>query len=794
MIGAVLSQVAGLARRSWYGPLAVSAATFVILILPLLTGYVKPAIGVDARQIDDVWVITQVDREGPARSAGVQVGDVVVAVDGARPTAGRLTDPGLNFENASSLTVLRGGQERVLYITRGSGSWVTLAQPIGLFVVALIFWALATSIRLLKPKDPLVGRFFLMNLAIAAVLSSDGPARVDALWADILEIVALSLVPSLSLSFLVWFVTGSPPAPRLRRIFNGLAAAGVVVGIVYVVLGYTNSDWFDTAQAILFTLLAAFCLGSVAWLIRILVTARSPALRVQVRILLIGISVAVLPISVLCLIPAGLGAPRLVEPGVAAVSTAFLPLCFGYSIFRHKLLGVDVVVGRTLVYGGMTLLLAGCYALFLAAVDLMTPSQRLGSDVALVFFAIVTLSFTPVQNWLRFQIDRLIYRDRYDYAEILRVTGAKLASVAPVEDLLVSLSESLASAMNLTGVAVIVREPRGELVVRGACGDYCDQSVSPALLAQLSGHGSATSGAVIRLVANGEESGAIILGLKKSRAEFTEKDLTLAETVASQAAVALANSLLVERLQAKVNELELLRDQLLQVRDAERKRLAQDLHDGALHTVLALVRQAESAAEHITSRSSDSITLQQRLHDLAERGQDAAYELRSICTDLYPSELSHLGLVAALESLARGTSLNENLVVSFLQSGFPDDRRLSEAVEETLYRVAREAVANISRHAEAERAWIRLTAADDEVVLSIRDDGRGFVVPPALTALLRTGHIGLASMRERVAQLGGELVIVSHPGAGTEVSARIGPSTGRPDVAPSRPSSPQEAA
>jgi two-component system NarL family sensor kinase len=144
-----------------------------------------------------------------------------------------------------------------------------------------------------------------------------------------------------------------------------------------------------------------------------------------------------------------------------------------------------------------------------------------------------------------------------------------------------------------------------------------------------------------------------------------------------------------------------------------------------------------------------------------------------ICADLYPSELAHLGLAAALESLARATSRDENLVVDFVVSSVSAEQRFPEAIEETLYRVARECVSNVCRHAQAEHAWIQLVVIDKEVVLTVRDDGSGFSVPSALATLLRTGHLGLASMREQVSQLGGELTVSSQPGGGTDITVRV---------------------
>ncbi len=165
------------------------------------------------------------------------------------------------------------------------------------------------------------------------------------------------------------------------------------------------------------------------------------------------------------------------------------------------------------------------------------------------------------------------------------------------------------------------------------------------------------------------------------------------------------------------------------------------------------------------------------LEALIERGRDAAHELQALYTALYPPQLDHLGLAAVLEYLARTTNRDEALIVRLDSRAFPTERRLPRAVEETLYRVARQAVDNALRHGSAREATIRLAleACEDgeQVALTVRDDGRGFVVPTSLGALLSGGHLGIVSMRERVEGLGGTFSLASTPDVGTEIRVRV---------------------
>jgi len=233
-----------------------------------------------------------------------------------------------------------------------------------------------------------------------------------------------------------------------------------------------------------------------------------------------------------------------------------------------------------------------------------------------------------------------------------------------------------------------------------------------------------------------------------------------------------ANAVLVERLRSKVAELRLLRDRLLHIQDEERKRVARDLHDGALHTVLELARQADAMAYRLPAADTPA-ELHERLHDLAELGQDAADELRTVCSDLYPAELAHLGLVPALRQLAIETNRDERVIVRVRTTAFPDDCRLPAAIEEALYRVACEALENVVRHARATQAEIDVCLDGSAVALAIRDDGCGFEGSTSLRAWLRTGHLGVVSMHERLEQLGGQLLVNTAPGRGTEVCAHL---------------------
>jgi len=773
-----------LPRRA--GPALLSLVVLIILLLPGAFGQDDSGVGAETRLQHGRWVVTWVDATGVAARAGLREGDVIVAVDGSVPRALRRTDPGLDLSAARTWGLLRHGVHLTVRPVRQNVPRAMSPDSLLLLGIALVFWATGVFVRLIKPGDALVRRFHYLCLTIAMALAFGPAAGADVLWIKMFDILSFAFLPALFLAFFVSFARGTPLVGRAAFLAQGLYGAGVATGGLLLIAGLAGSDWYDPLHTLLLVLLAVGFLGGLGAVARGYIQPRAPHTRRQTGIVLMGVALAILPLTVLCLIPESIGVPPLVRPRAAALSVIFLPLSVTYAILRSQLWDI-ALVGRTLVHALMALLLAGCYLIVLYQLEPIGAGRAVQGNPLLVlaFFAAAAATFIPVRDRVQQIVDHLLYGDRYDQARTLRLLGAQLASVRPLDEVLAAVAEGLAGALDLRGVAILLQDHEGRLAVRAASGIYRDAALAASLLLHVGeelprdGQAHAGSGRWIVLRAHGEESGMIYLGPTIAAAELGDAEVGLAETIASQAAVTVANALLVERLRAEVDELALLRDRLLRVQEDERKRLARDLHDGAYHTVLDMVRQAQliARAPVPTGVAAPAPRDDKGLEALIERGRDAAHELQALYTALYPPQLAHLGLAAVLAYLARTTNRDEALIVCLDSSAFPTDRRLPREVEETLYRVARQAVDNALRHGAAREATIRLVLEacgdGEQVALTVRDDGRGFVVPTSLGALLRRNHLGIISMRERVDGVGGTFSLASSPGAGTEIRVRV---------------------
>jgi signal transduction histidine kinase len=199
----------------------------------------------------------------------------------------------------------------------------------------------------------------------------------------------------------------------------------------------------------------------------------------------------------------------------------------------------------------------------------------------------------------------------------------------------------------------------------------------------------------------------------------------------------------------------------------ERQRIARDLHDSVSQSLFSTTLHVRTA-QHALAREGLDATgpVGEELSQIGQLTRGALAEMRALILELRPGALAEEGLVAALTKQAAALSAREGLVIE-VQG--PDARLpLGPEVEEQLYRLGQEALANVVKHARASSATVRIAAKDHTVSVEVSDDGRGF--DPAAVG---REHFGLRSMRGRVADLGGRLEVTSALGGGTVLRVEV---------------------
>ncbi|MCQ3978723.1 MAG: hypothetical protein DPW09_35320 [Anaerolineae bacterium] len=247
------------------------------------------------------------------------------------------------------------------------------------------------------------------------------------------------------------------------------------------------------------------------------------------------------------------------------------------------------------------------------------------------------------------------------------------------------------------------------------------------------------------------------------REPFTWSDANFLTSLTNSSAIAIYNARLLEELKIQRGQMQALAAQHLTLLEEERRRIARELHDEAGQALIGIKFGLQVLARKIPPEIP---SLREEVDRLRRQVNEATTRLKEIAQTLRPPILDELGLEVALNRCISDFQERADLLFHFETGNLT--RRLPQEVETVCYRLVQEALTNVLRHAQARQVWISLTAAERQVHLIVRDDGRGF----DLKEISQTG-LGLLGMRERVIMVAGAFTVESTPGAGTTITATI---------------------
>jgi signal transduction histidine kinase len=463
--------------------------------------------------------------------------------------------------------------------------------------------------------------------------------------------------------------------------------------------------------------------------------------------------------------PIGPGLPAVVwelaQDTVWYVSQIVLALCFGVAIFRRRLWDIDLIVNRTLVYGGLTVSVVGLYVLLVGGLGALFQAQG-HLLISLLATGLIAVLFQPLRDRLQRGVNRLMFGERDDPVTLLSRLGHELETSATPEALLCNLVTAVAGALKLPYAAI---ELDGEVLAAAGEPQAGDRLRSEDLVR-------------LPLVYQTQTVGHLLVGHRAPGEAFAPADRRLLETIAHQAGAAAHTVRLTAALQRS-------RQRIVAAREEERRRLRRDLHDG-LGPQLASQTLGLDAVDRLIEPEPDRA--RGLIRELKKQAQEAVTDVRRLVYGLRPPALDDLGLRCALEEETRRFQ-EKGLGVTFEA---PDPLpALPAAVEVAAYRIVQEALHNVARHAAARTCSVRLEVGSgqmgvgpDRLIIEVLDDGTG------IPAGGRSG-VGLQSMRERAAELNGRCLIGSRGSGGTRVWAELPlyepPTSGETGVEPEAP-------
>jgi PAS domain S-box-containing protein len=602
------------------------ALPIVVVSALLCLGLANIAARAQWREVEDgvLWTATpegvaasEIAAGTAAAAGGLQRGDVLVAIDD-QPVQ-RVDDvvKALHEAEADSTllyTVLRLGTREVLDIRvepipNGPGALYFVLAAVGIFTLLV-----GGAVRLRRPRDPATLHFFWLSVAFFGLFTFSFSGRLDRLdwvffWADEVSILAL---PPMFLHFTLAFPerprrwTGGGPGRALAAALYLPAVALGIARIVAVTRGDSDGAQFaqltETLDRFEFFYLAACLLGGLVGLMRGVSQVRTITGRRQLRWIVWGTAFGAGPFALCYALPYAIGVTPSLPMELSAIPLSLIPLAYASAIVRYRLMDIEVIVKRALVYAAALSAIVAIYAVLLQLVE-HTFLRGVNNPWVLALLAtlVAVLLAPPVKDFVQNMLDRAFYRDRYDYRRALVGFARDLNSDLDLHRLAERLVSRVVETLLVDRMALMVEDevaPHFGSIRASGFGD-----AHPPALPKRSGIGARLLGGhmaviddpmavgrfaveeiefwrdaglyyFVPCVAKEGTIAVLALGRKDTGEPLNSEDMALLSAVAGQIATALENARLYRQLHLKALELDRLR--------AFNENILESLDDGLL--------------------------------------------------------------------------------------------------------------------------------------------------------------------------------------------------------------------
>jgi len=432
------------------------------------------------------------------------------------------------------------------------------------------------------------------------------------------------------------------------------------------------------------------------------------------------------------------------NPAIAfALLSPLIPIAAGIAILKYHVYDIDIVISKTVVFALLGVFIAAVYVAIVVGIGTVAGNTT-SPALSIAATILVAVLFQPVRVRAQRLANRLVYGERATPYEVMAGFSGRVADAVSTDRVLPQMAEAAGRGVGAVEASVRVRLPGGlERVERwSAPGATTDRVAEPL---------------TITIGYQGEPVGD--LSVTKSPTDpLTPAEQVLLRDLGAQAGLALHNVRLSEELETRLRELDvqaaalrLSRERLVTARDAQRRGLQRDIHEGPERQLLDIRQRLHQV------RDADE------LDELITQTNDTLDGLRDLARGIFPPLLAEQGVVAALRAHIRKTGANATVEAGL---GF-DDQRFDADTEAGVYFCCLQAIQNVIRHANNAPCVVALSRDADAIAFEIRDAGPGFDVATTPRGM------GLQIVQDRVDALDGSLEVASGPGRGTRVAVRL---------------------
>ncbi|MDG0795143.1 sensor histidine kinase [Cohnella ginsengisoli] len=412
----------------------------------------------------------------------------------------------------------------------------------------------------------------------------------------------------------------------------------------------------------------------------------------------------------------------------------FLPFSIGMIVLEIRVRHMSSAFNRTLVYFVLSVMSVTLYALLVGVLGFFLQG-KMPTMIALIATGSVAAMFQPLREKVQRAVNHLVFGERDEPYQVLSDLTKRIEVSLTQQDLLPTIVEMAARALRAPYAAIETRHDGDEVRTLTSFGTPVEQR------------------STIVLDVKGEAVGQLVVGIDRVNEALPPSQRHMLNDLVRQISIAVQTIRLTE-------ELHLSRERVILTREEERRRVRRDLHDGLGSTLASIMLRLDEAIQQEGCLPDSSRKALETAQSLARK---AITDIRQLVYSLRPPALDEFGLTFALKELAlqfKDPSLQVVL------EGFDRRLTLSAAAEVAVYRIVQEALTNVVKHAGASRCEIVLRLQASVLHLDISDNGKG--LPETLSP-----GIGIRSIRERAAELGGTCELQSSSGQGTHISVKL---------------------
>jgi two-component system sensor histidine kinase ComP len=734
-----------------------------------------------ADQQRDSAVVFSLDRGGPGERAGLQVGDRILTIDGRAITNLNVPVHQPKKPGEVELYVIER-RSQILTIPVVVGNYLeqpgSLADILPVQLLSLVVCLFGLILLFFSAPSDVRARLISIGWVLAGVvLAATGPGYSGCIWlAPQVAMLTFAVATFVTLSAHLYF----PLASFSDRTRNWMIWMLFYLSMV-LMLGYLSQQiWFAfhhqnpasslTEQAIT-SIFYASLLASIGLLLKNRFFVKDRDIKRQTSLIFLGTLVGFMPFLLFSALPTllfGRGSANIILPStVSILSLIFLPISYGYVVYQRRLLKIDFFINRALVLFLLVLITLFVSFMVLSGIAALMHLPTRMAIAGSLLCVLIALPSASLRKRIQVQVDHALYGGYYDYTTVTSDLSKRLAQTIDRSAFITLLTCELPEKMKITRAELMLLSD-DHLKIQGSTlenislrleDEICEilRVGQEPLLAQ--GVWDLTHPELVEYwrpffwvrlflpIVYGEILyGLLLLGERASGDIYSNQDLQILNTVGQQAALTIANIVLVETLRG-------LAQQLVRADEEQRKKVARDLHDSVLQDLFFVKQRLARSDPEAASFIDHSIhmlrqTIKAQRTSLLDRGLSLALQ----------------DLVAVMGQLANGT------LSIVWRSHLDGEIVLSDEKATSLYRIVQESLSNVLKHSQAEMAVVSARKIGSYLEIQVEDDGIG------IQAWDQAGigqHYGLLGMKERAAMIGAEMNVTSLPGAGTKVLVRL---------------------